>query len=256
MWRWPVVAGKKDASAKAKAKVFSLHAKLIEIAAAWWADTHLNTALADAISLAKKEWVGADVIDRAIKRWAGIESNGERAEEIIYEWYGPGGVAIIIKTLTNNKNRTAPNIRHIFSAFGGNMADAGSLSKFMFDFWGNIRIEKPEDIDTFEMNILETSAQDYMIGDTHIEIKTDRSAFLKTKQQIETMGYTILSAELGYTPKNYQEITDFDTALKIYSLLEACNEDEDVELVWNNADIQDELWAEVAAFVESKKFRT
>lgn len=256
MWRWPVIAGKKDASAKAKAKVFALHAKLIEIAAEWWADTDLNHTLADAISAAKKEWVWADVIDRAIKRWAGIESDGERTEEVIYEWYAPWGVAIIIRALTNNRNRTAPNIRHIFSAFGGNMADAGSVSKFMFDFWGKIIIKKPENIDDFEMNILETQAEDYSVEGAEITITTDRNGFLETKKKIEDFWYEIVSSGLGYTPKDYQEITDFDTALKIYSLLEACNDDEDIESVWNSADIGDTLWKEVSEFVESKKFRT
>ncbi len=256
MWRWPVVAGKKDASAKAKAKIFSLHAKLIEIAAERGADPDLNHALADAISIAKKEGVGIDVIDRAIKRWAGIDSDGKKTEEVIYEGYAPGGIAVIVRALTDNRNRTAPNIRHIFSASGGNMADAGSVSKFMFDFGGKITIEKPNDIDSFEMNILETNAQDYKIEGDEISILTERNGFLDTKKQIEDFGYTIKSSGLGYEPKDYQVVSDFDTALKIYSLLEAFNDDEDVEAVWNSADISDELWKEVSDFVESKKFRT
>ncbi len=161
-----------------------------------------------------------------------------------------------MRTLTDNRNRTAPNIRHIFSAFGGNMGETGSVSNFMFEYKGQISLRKPDDIDAFELAILETSAEDYHMEDETIEITTDRSNLTSVKKSLLDAGYEILSANIGYVAKNFIEVTEFENALKIYKMLEEFEEDEDVEIVWNNADISDALWKEVIAFVESKKFRT
>lgn len=239
-----------------KAKVFSLHSKLIAIAAERGADPSQNNALADAIHTAKKDGVTADVIDRAIKRGAGLDKDGIKVEEIFYEGYAPGGVAIIVRALTDNRNRTAPSIRHIFSAFGGNMGETGSVSNFMFEYKGQISLRKPDDIDAFELAILDTDAEDYHIENDTIEIVTDRTSLAGVKKSLLDAGYEILSANVGYKAKNFIEVTDFDNALKIYKMLDEFGEDEDVEVVWNNADISDALWQEVVTFVESKKFRT
>jgi YebC/PmpR family DNA-binding regulatory protein len=256
MWRWPTVAAQKDKNAKTKSKVFTIHAKLIALAAEKWADVSLNTALADAIHTAKKDGVTADVIDRAVKRGAGLDKDGGKIEEIFYEGYAPGGTAIIVRTLTDNRNRTAPSMRHIFSAFGGNMGETGSVSNFAFDYVGLIILEMPTDMDTFEMAILDTDAQDYVEEDGQMVVKTDKHTFLGVKAALEKAGYTIVSSTLGYSARNYTEVTDFDNALKIYKMLEEFSDDEDVENVWNTADISDALWAEVEAFVASKRFRT
>lgn len=216
----------------------------------------LNGALADAIHTAKKDGVTADVIDRAIKRGAGLDKDSGKIEEIFYEGYAPGGAAIIVRTLTDNRNRTAPNMRHIFSAFGGNMGETGSVSNFAFDYVGLITLEMPADMDAFEMAILDTDAQDYTEEDGNMVVKTDKHSYLSVKSALEKAGYNIVSSTLGYSAKNYTEVTDFDNALKIYKMLEEFSGDEDVENVWNTADISDTLWAEVEAFVESRKFRT
>lgn len=216
----------------------------------------LNSALADAIHTAKKDGVTADVIDRAVKRGAGLDKESTKIEEIFYEGYAPGGTAIIVRTLTDNRNRTAPNMRHIFSAFGGNMGETGSVSNFAFDYVGLITLEMPTDMDAFEMAILDTDAQDYGEEDGNMVVKTDKHAFLSVREKLEKAGYKILASTLGYSAKNYTEVTDFDNALKIYKMLEEFDADEDVENVWNTADISDTLWAEVVTFVESRKFRT
>lgn len=256
MWRWPTVAGQKEASAKAKAKIFSLHSKLIAIAAEKWADPTQNNALADAIHAGKKDGVTADVIDRAIKRGAGLDKESAKVEEIFYEGYAPGGVAVIVRALSDNRNRTAPNIRHIFSAFGGNMGESGSVSNFLFDYKGTIVIKKPDDIDGFELMILDTWAEDYHVEDDVIEVITDRTHFLATKNFLLDAKYEILSSGVGYIAKNFIEVTDFDNALKIYKMLAEFHEDEDVEIVWNNADISDALWKQVEEFVAARVFRT
>ena len=256
MWRWPTVAAKKDKNAKTKAKINTMHAKLISIAAEKWPNPDLNTALADAIHTAKKDGVTTDVIDRAIARGAGLDKDAKKVEEIFYEGYAPGGVAIIVRALTDNRNRTVPNIRHIFSAFGGNLGETGSVSNFMFDYVGKIVIIKPENIDDFEEKILETSAEDYEILDENIIIYTATNEFLNTKKLLSDFGFEILEANFFYKAKNYTQITDFDTALKLYKMFDAFSEDEDSENFWNNADIDDALWTEVEVYIAERTFRT
>lgn len=256
MWRWPTVAGQKEASAKAKSKIYNIHSKLITLAAEKWSDPSINAALADAIHSAKREGVTSDVIERAVKRWAGIDKDSSKVEEIFYEGYAPGGVAIIVRALTDNRNRTAPSMRHIFSAFGGSLGESGSVSNFAFEYGWEIHIAKPDDMDAFEMMILDTSAEDYKIEWEEIIITTARENYTSVKWAIVKTQYIINSASLGYRAKNYTEVTEMDNALKIYKMLEELAADEDVETVWNTADISDELWKQVTEFVASKKFRT
>lgn len=256
MWRGPTVQAQKDKNAKAKAKVNTLHAKLITLAAEKGSDPSLNTALADAIHTAKKDGVTSDVIDRAVKRGAGLDKDAAKLEEILYEGFAPGGVGIVVRSLTDNRNRTAPNMRHIFSAFGGNLGETGTVSNFAFDYRGVIVItgfESPEDL---EMTIMETAAEDYVFEDGVARVMTDKTHFIETRTTLEQAWYHIEKASFEYIAKNYIEVTDFDNALKIYKMLDEFGEDEDVEVVWNNADISDSLWSEVEAFVESRKFRT
>jgi YebC/PmpR family DNA-binding regulatory protein len=256
MWRWPTVAGQKEASAKAKSKIYNIHSKLITLAAERGSDPSINGALADAIHSAKREGVTSDVIERAIKRWSGIDKDASKVEEIFYEGYAPGGVAIIVRALTDNRNRTAPSMRHIFSAFGGSLGETGSVSNFAFDYGGEIHIEKPIDMDTFEMAILETNAQDYSEDNGKIVILTAREDYMVVKWAMEKAGYPIIQSQIGYRAKNYTCVREMDNALKIYKMLEEFEADEDVETVWNTADISDTLWKEVTEFVASKKFRT
>lgn len=256
MWRWPTVAWQKEASAKAKSKIYNIHSKLITIAAERGSDPSINGALADAIHSAKREWVTSDVIERAIKRGAGIDKDASKVEEVYYEWYAPGWVAIIVKALTDNRNRTAPSMRHIFSAFGGSLGETGSVSNFAFDFGGEIHIQKPDNMEALETTILETNAQDYSEENNEIIIITNREDFMSVKWELEKAGFTVNSASIGYRAKNYTEVTEMDNALKIYKMLEEFEADEDVETVWNTADISDTLWKEVTDFVQSKKFRT
>lgn len=256
MWRWPTVAAKKDKNAKAKAKINTMHAKLISIAAEKWSNPDLNTSLSDAIHSAKKDGVTSDVIDRAIARGAWLDKDSKKVEEIFYEWYASWGVAVIVRALTDNRNRTAPSIRHIFSAFGGNLWETGSVSSFMFDYVGKIVIQKVDNIDSFEEKIFDTPAEDYEILDNNIIVWTTTNNLIETKKLLIDFGYEILESSFFYKAKNYTEITDFDTALKLYKMFEAFNEDEDVEVVYNNADISDSLWKEVETYVNEKTFRT
>ena len=255
MWRWPTVAGQKEASAKAKSKIYTIHAKLISLAAEKGADPSINGALGDAITSAKRAGVTADVIDRAVRRGAGLDKESAKVEEIFYEGYATGWVAIIVRALTDNRNRTAPSMRHIFSAFGGNMWETGSVSNFAFEYRGRIVVEEPSSREELEMAIMETPAEDYTFGD-EIEIITEREHLQSIKTTLIENWYTLRECSLGYRAKNYTPVTDFDTALKLYSMLREFDDDEDVETVWNTADISETLWKEVESYVEARRFRT
>jgi YebC/PmpR family DNA-binding regulatory protein len=256
MWRWPTVAATKEKWDKAKAKIYNIHSKLITIAAEKWADPSINGALHDAVTSAKRDGVTSDVIDRAIKRGAGLDKDTSKVEEVYYEGYAPGGVAIIVRALTDNRNRTAPSMRHIFSGYGGSLGETGSVSNFAFDYGGEIHIATPDDMDAFEMMILDTDATDYSVEAGKVVILTARESYISVKKAIETAGYTIESSTLGYRARNYTEVTDMDKALQIYKMLEEFEADEDVETVWNTADISDTLWQEVIEFALKRKFRT
>ena len=121
MWRGPVVQARKDAVNQVKWKVFALHAKLIALAAAKWWNPDDNPALYSAIYKAKKEWVPNENIERAIKKWTWEDKDWLQIQEVVYEGYAPGWIAVMVTTLTDNKNRTVWNIRHIFSKFGWNL---------------------------------------------------------------------------------------------------------------------------------------
>lgn len=256
MWRWPTVAAQKEASAKIKSKINAIHAKLIALAAERGADPKENNALADAISVAKKAWVTIDVIERAIRRGAGLDAWEKKVEEVYYEGYLSGWVAVIIRALTDNRNRTAPNMRHLFSAHGGVLGETGSVSSFLYDYLGELALPTPVDYDGFELALLDTNAEDYKKDGDSVHVYTARSDLASVKKALELAGYTFDRAGFVYIPKNYSEVTDFDIALQVYTFLEAASEDEDIEAVWNNADISDMLWKQVAEKVEASRFRT
>ncbi len=147
-------------------------------------------------------------------------------------------------------------MRHTFSGYGGSLGETGSVSNFAFDYGGEIYITTPDDMDAFEMMILDTDATDYSVIGSEIVILTDRESYASVRKAIEIVGYTIQSSNLGYRAKNYTEVTDMNKALQIYKMLEEFEANEDVETVWNTADISDTLWQEVIEFAEKRKFRT
>ena len=211
---------------------------------------------ADAITVAKKAWVTSDVIERAIRRGAGLDTGEKKVEEVYYEWYLSGWVAIIIRALTDNRNRTAPSMRHIFSAHGGSLGETGSVSSFLYEYKWKLTLATPSDFDAFELVLLDTEAEDYRVEWDITVIFTDRTTLSSVKKALEWAGYMSESSSFVYIPKNYSEVTDFDIALQVYTFLEACDEDEDIEAIWNNADISDMLWKQVTEKVEASRFRT
>ncbi|MDD3301942.1 MAG: YebC/PmpR family DNA-binding transcriptional regulator [Candidatus Gracilibacteria bacterium] len=256
MGRGPVVEGKKNFSNALKQKNFSLHAKLIALAASKGIDPNLNPSLHDAIEKARKDNVPSDNIERAIKKGAGVDKGSEQVSQITYEGYAPGGVAIIIQVLTDNKNRTASNIRHIFSKFGGNMGEPGSVA-WIFPKKGVITFDKTTIDETkIEELVFETNVDDMQVNENNIKLICSVENLKSVSDFFKEKGITYEKSNLEYIPNNEVEVTEFDKALKIVKMIEALDEDEDVEDYSLNAVISDELKKEVNDFIEKNTFRT
>lgn len=256
MWRGPVIAAKKSQSNAAKQKVFTIHAKLISIAAAKWWDPDTNPSLYDAIEKARKDNVPNDNIARAIKKWTGEDKTWVQIDQIVYEWYGPGWVAIVVTTLTDNKNRTAPNMRHIFSKYGWNLWESGSVS-FVFEKKGIIMINLEKySKETLEELVFETDCDDFFEEEGMFKMITSLENFTQVKKFFEAKNIESEFADIDYIPSNIVEVDDFDKALKLTKMLEAFWEDEDVEKISVNMHISPELQKEVDDFIEKNTFRT
>lgn len=256
MWRWPVVEKKKSASNAAKQKVFSLHSKLIALAAQKWWDPDKNPHLYDAIEKARNDNVPNDNIDRAIKKWTWEDKDASQILKIDYDWYGVWWVAVIVSCVTDNKNRTASNIRHIFSKYGGNMWEPGSLS-FIFDKKWVIEIDLEQySLEKIEELVYETSVQDFIVEWNTARVICEIVDLNDVKKFFDWKNIKTLSSKIEYIPNTIAEVDEFDKALKLTKMFEAFHEDEDVEYVSLNMSIDDKLQQEVYDFIEKNTFRT
>ena len=256
MWRGPVVQQRKNVVNAAKWKVFSVHSKLIAMAAQSGGNPDDNPTLATAIQKAKKDGVPNDNIERSIKKGTGEDKDGVVISEIIYEWYASGWAAVIVQTLTDNKNRTVSNIRHIFSKYSGNMWESGSVS-WSFDRRGVLEfLAEKIDAEKLEEAVMDTEALDITTSDNIVSVITEPADLDTIQSQLEKLWFVSESSETRFIPQNYTSIDDFDTALKVIKMLEAFDEDDDVQSVFVNADIDDELWTKVHEFIEKNTFKT
>ncbi len=256
MWRGPVVAKRRDAVNAVKWKVFSIHAKLIAVAAQSGGDPDGNPALAAAVYKAKKEWVPNDNIDRAIKKGTGEDKSAAQIIEIVYEGYAPGWVAVMATVLTDNKNRTVANIRHIFSKYSWNMWETWAVSWMFHRKWVIFIDPKKHSYDSIEETIFETNAEDVISEDSYIKIITSVDDFNEVEKHLEEKGIEIMESKLDFVPDNEVEVTEFDKALKIKKMIEVFNEDEDVASVSTNEIIPEDLDREVDAFIEQNTFKS
>ncbi|MBO4688198.1 MAG: YebC/PmpR family DNA-binding transcriptional regulator [Clostridiales bacterium] len=235
--KWNNIKRKKEASDAAKGAVFTKVAKEIMVAVkAGGPDPENNSKLKDVIAKAKAANMPNDNINRAIKKAAGA-GEGDEYEEIVYEGYGPGGVAIMVRTLTNNRNRTAADIRHIFDKYDGNMGVSGSVS-FMFQDKGTILIDSEEfdDEETVMMDALDCGAEDFSAEEGYYEILTDPASYYEVKDALEAKGYTFVDSSLGPVPLNWTKVEDQEIAGKLELMLEKFDENDDVQEVYNNWD--------------------
>ena len=235
--KWNNIKRKKEKTDGAKAKIFTKIGRELAVAVkeGGSADPAANSKLKDCIAKAKANNVPNDNIERIIKKAAG-ESDGAKYESITYEGYGPSGIAVIVETLTDNRNRTAGDVRHYFDKFGGNLGTTGCVS-FMFDKKGVIVIEKEElDEDTVMEHALECGASDFQADDEVFEIYTEPEDFSGVRDDLEKLGYTFVSAEVEMVPSTYTKLTDEDTIVKMQKLLDALEDNDDVQNVWHNWD--------------------
>ncbi|MDY3250176.1 MAG: YebC/PmpR family DNA-binding transcriptional regulator [Candidatus Choladocola sp.] len=229
---------KKEKNDAAKGKIFTIIGREIAVAVKeGGSDPANNSRLRDVIAKAKANNMPNDTIERGIKKAAG-ELGSVNYEYVTYEGYGPNGIAIIVEALTDNKNRTASNVRNAFTKGSGSIGTQGCVS-FMFDKKGQIIIDKEEcemDADDLMMIALDAGAEDFSEEEYSFEILTDPDEFSNVRQALEKEGIPMASAEVTMIPQNYVELTD-ETALKqLNRTLDLLDEDDDVQAVYTNLD--------------------
>ena len=229
---------KKEKNDAAKGKIFTIIGREIAVAVKdGGPDPANNFKLAQVIAKAKANNMPNDTIERGIKKAAGDAGN-VNYEYVTYEGYGPSGIAIIVDALTDNKNRTAANVRSAFTKGQGNVGTPGCVS-FMFDKKGQIIIDKEEyeaDADELMMQVLDAGAEDFSEEEDSYEVLTDPDSFEQVREELEKVGIPMLSAEVTMIPQNYVELTD-ETAIKnLQRTLDLLEDDDDVQAVYHNWD--------------------
>ena len=227
---------KKEKNDSAKGKIFTVIGREIAVAVKeGGADPANNSRLRDVIAKAKANNMPNDTIERGIKKAAG-DANSVNYENLTYEGYGPNGVAIIVDALTDNKNRTAANVRSAFTKGGGNVGTPGSVS-FMFDKKGQIIIDKEEcemDADDLMMTALDAGAEDFVEEEDSFEILTDPDSFSEVRLTLEEAGIPMASAEVTMIPQTWVQLTDETDLKNIQKTLDLLEEDDDVQEVYHN----------------------
>jgi YebC/PmpR family DNA-binding regulatory protein len=242
--KWSTIKHKKGAADAKRGKIFTRIIKEMTVAARLGGgDVDGNPRLRAAVAEAKASNMPKDNIDRAIKRGSG-ELDGVTYEELTYEGYGPGGVAIMVETMTDNTNRTTPEIRHTFEKYGGNMGTPGSV-RFQFERKGYFAVEKSAVSEDKLMEVaLEAGADDLQTGEPEVfEIYTSADAFEQVRQALETAKIPTVEAKLGQIPSTYVKL-DEQKAKQMIRLMEMLDDQDDVQNVWTNFDIPDELMEE------------
>lgn len=254
--KWHNIKHRKAAQDAKKGKVYSIHSKFIALAAQNWWDPDTNSTLAMAIEKAKKEWVPNDNIARAIKKWTWDDKSWIQISEIVYEWYSPWWIAILVNVLTDNKNRSSASIKHIFSKFWWNLWEAWTVS-WMFKRKGIIIIDSSRyNYDNIEEMIFETNAEDISLEDDIIKIITKVEDLNEIVKFFEEKQIEIEEYEVDYIPENEAIVEDFDKVLRFKKMYEAFDEDEDVQSISSNEVISEKLINEVEAFIDKNTFRT
>ena len=238
--KWNNIIRKKEKTDAQKAKIFTkIGREMAVVVREGGPDPNVNGKLRDLIAKAKANNVPNDNIDRIIKKAAG-DGNNDNYENVTYEGYGPSGVAVIVEALTDNRNRTAADVRHAFDKFGGNLGTTGCVS-FMFNKKGVIVIEKEGlDEDTVMSDALEAGASDFAADEDVFEITTEPDDFSGVREDLEKKGYEFVSADVEMVPDTYTTITDEDTIVKMQKMLDLLEDNDDVQNVWHNWDAPEE----------------
>lgn len=245
--KWATTKRHKAAVDAKRGKIFSVISKELTLAARdGGKDPEFNPRLRTLITKAKQANMPADNIDRAIKKGTG-ELAGVTIEELLYEGYGPGGVGLIVEVTTDNKNRSASEVRSTFSKGGGNLAGAGALA-FNFKRKGQILLSREKiDEDSLTELALENDAEDIVTEKEHYEIICESSQYDRLAEAFEKAGIETDSSELAYLPNNLVPVSDEDTARKIFKLIETLEDLEDVKAVHGNYDMDEALLEELSS---------
>jgi YebC/PmpR family DNA-binding regulatory protein len=242
--KWATTKHKKAIIDSRRAKNFAKLIKGIEVAArGGGADISGNPTLFDAIAKAKKNSVPADNIERAIKRGAGLESGGADYQTIMYEGYGPGGVALLIECLSDNRNRAASEVRVAVTRNGGNMADPGSVS-YMFNRKGVIIVSKSGGVteDKILESVLDAGAEEVNDLGEAFEVVSEASDLVAVREALQAAGIDYDSADTSFLPTLSVPL-DAESAAKVFHLIDAIEELDDVQNVFGNFDVSDEVMA-------------
>lgn len=247
MGRRHSIAAKKAAWDAWKSKAYAMISKLIQIAAKKWADPKMNPSLDLVLQKARYHSVPRDIVERAILKGSG-QLEGEDLQEIFYEWYGPAGSALVIKTLTSNSNRTATNVKTTLNKFGGSLGQQWSVAWQFDEKWvivtdGKIKKEiikgnevetvLPLNQDEVEMEVLELPVDDISIEEGVAVIFAQKVNFTEVSRAMDTLGYHIVESDLQFLPQNEISLSGEDLD-QLHTLVDALENDEDVDKVWTN----------------------
>ena len=238
--KWATIKHKKGAADKARAKVFNKIARQLEVAAReGGADPTSNASLRTVIQKAKAAQMTNDAIDRAVKRGAGV-SDGRTYESITYEGYAPGGVALLVDVLSDNRNRTGAEVRNIFSKMGGSMAEPGAVG-WQFSRRGILMVNGGDE-DSVLMAALDAGAEDVSADGVGVwRVSCDPAIVFDVRDALMAAGLEVASAESTMVSSVIVEVTDVDDARKILRIMDAFEDHDDVQDVFSNFDISDEL---------------
>ncbi|HEY3548583.1 MAG TPA: YebC/PmpR family DNA-binding transcriptional regulator [Propionicimonas sp.] len=244
--KWATTKHKKAVVDAKRSKVFAKLIKNIEVAARTGGpDTAGNPTLYDAIQKARKTSVPVDNIERAVKRGGGTDGGGADYITIIYEAYGPGGTALLIECLTDNRNRSASDVRVAVTRNGGTMADVGSVSR-IFDRKGVVEVAKVQGARTLEEDdlleaTLDADPEDVLDDGENFRVISDPNAVVDVRKAVQAAGLDYESAEVQFVPQYTEVIGDAETAEKLFKLLDAIEDCDDVQNVYSNEDVPDEI---------------
>ncbi len=233
--KWSNIKHKKEKSDAQKAKVYTKLGREIAVAVkSGGPDPSINGKLKDIIAKARANNMPSENVQRCIKKAAGGDDTANY-EEVVYEGYGPSGVAVIVETLTDNRNRTAADVRHAFDKFGGNMGATGCVS-WSFQEKGVIVIEKASNMDDDEMTMeaLDLGAEDFEVMEEAYEVTTSPEDFSAVRDAFEEKGYSILEAEVSKIPDNYTKLTDEKDILAMQRMIDLLEENDDVQNIYHN----------------------
>ncbi|MDF2677076.1 MAG: DNA-binding regulatory protein YebC/PmpR family [Bacillota bacterium] len=239
--KWSNIKGRKGKQDAKRGKIFTKLARSITVAVReGGSDADYNSSLATAIEKAKAENMPNDNIDRAIKAGLGALT-GNNFETITYEGYGPSGTAFMVQCLTDNKNRTAADVRHYFSKYNGNLGTTGCVG-YMFDRKGILSIEMKDSIDeeSLMMAALDAGAQDFEVEEDTYEIVTAPEDFIQVIKNLKAAGYTDVKGDIMYIPQTTVKVEDEDAIKNLEKMIDAMEDNDDIQEVYHNWDMPEE----------------